>query len=309
MRTFQKSAHPKHRHHYVWRQYLRAWAKSEKIWCLTNRATANPNLMNIAQERDFYKFRHLDQADIDFVRKLVVEQAIPGLRPLHERTLNQYLNAQHALVKSESTCGQIESIDHAAKILECNYLEDWHTEIEARAIIHLACLQEGDATFYQNSDACIDFATFMAAQHLRTQKHRDAVVHPKSPIDPNRIRRTWPLVSQMLVTNIAWFMYANRHEQPLRVIHNATGTSFLIADQPVLNTLANPEAPDTPPTHSALYYPVSPAKAILIGNDLEIGNSLHIQASTQLVRSLNRRVIANAHRHVFAETEEELLIA
>jgi hypothetical protein len=45
------------RQHYVWRAYLRPWAKNERIW--TNFKQLNkiqqPSLMGVAQEKYFYK--------------------------------------------------------------------------------------------------------------------------------------------------------------------------------------------------------------------------------------------------------------
>ena len=267
--------------------------------------TINPGLMSIAQERDFYRFQVLNEDDIQFIRK-VIGLAIPDLREIHTGTLNLYLQAQRALGIAKSAGGHSKELDEAAEALQCNFLEDWHTSVEASAHPFVDALIAGDASFYQSRTSCIDFATYLATQHLRTQKHRDLAVHPNSPIDPATIRRTWPVMVLILATNLAWHLFASRKEVPLRVIHNETNQKFITSDQPVLNTLADAVPEGVPPPESALYYPVSPRVAISIGNDRRVGLTDRIDAIPSQVNWLNRRMASGSHRHVFAATESEL---
>jgi len=261
--------------------------------------------MGIARENDFYRFQILTDDDIQFVR-MIIGLATPDLRKIHTETLHLYLQAQRALGFAQAVKGQFEDLDQAAFVLQCNFLEDWHTGTESSAIPFLHELIAGDPSFYQSPTACIDFATFLAAQHLRTQKHRDVAVHPKSPIDPGTLRRTWPLMVLILATNMAWHLFANRTDFPLRIIYNSTIEKFLTSDQPVLNTHADAVPGGEPPLDSALFYPVSPDLAILIGTDVRVGDGEQINVSLSQVAWLNDRMAAGAHRHVFAATEDEL---
>jgi Protein of unknown function (DUF4238) len=261
--------------------------------------------MGIAQERDFYRFQELTAEDIMFV-KHVIGLATPDLQAIHCETLNLYLQAQRALEIASAAKGQHEELDHAALVLECNFLEDWHTATENEALPQLRALRAGDSSFYHSRTACIDFATYLAAQHLRTQKHRDTSVHPASPIDSGTLRRTWPLMVLILSTNMAWSLFSTRRDTPLRLIVNQTEQSFLTSDQPVLNTHADAVPEGEPPLESALYYPLSPRLAILVGNDSRVGKEERIDAPPSLVTWLNDRMRANSYRHVFAATKNEL---
>lgn len=47
-------SHKTRRQHYVWRKYLEPWTTKGKIWCRRESKIFSADLMNVAQERDFY---------------------------------------------------------------------------------------------------------------------------------------------------------------------------------------------------------------------------------------------------------------
>jgi hypothetical protein len=73
----------KRRHHYVWRNYLRAWTDNEQIWCLRDQKIFLSNLMNIGQECDFYRLKDLTNQEIDFIKLLIHSNQSEMLKKLN----------------------------------------------------------------------------------------------------------------------------------------------------------------------------------------------------------------------------------
>ena len=84
----------KRHHHYVWRNYLRAWAADDAIWCFREGKVFKTNLMGVGQKRDFYKLKELTEADILFIKKVAIEPSKGKFRELNDGWLE--------LVKLES---------------------------------------------------------------------------------------------------------------------------------------------------------------------------------------------------------------
>src|SRR5690606_2677793 len=73
----------KRRHHYVWRNYLRAWSDNEQIWCFRDQNIFPSNSMNIGQERDFYRLKDLTNQEIDFIKLLIHSNQSEMLKKLN----------------------------------------------------------------------------------------------------------------------------------------------------------------------------------------------------------------------------------
>ena len=57
----------KRKHHYVFQAYLNAWIVDGKLWSLRNKKVLfHTNTINIAQERDFYRLKPLNEDEFKF---------------------------------------------------------------------------------------------------------------------------------------------------------------------------------------------------------------------------------------------------
>jgi uncharacterized protein DUF4238 len=89
------------------------------------------------------------------------------------------------------------------------------------------------------------------------------------------------------------------------LLDNPTDIPFVTADQPVINIAANPTQ-SIPVERFELYYPLSPAKALLLlepsSDFLPAGSTV----SADLAHLNNLRVAAHSYQQVFSDSPEEL---
>lgn len=296
----------KRRHHYVWRRYLKPWAQDEKIFALISGKIANPNLMGVAQKRDFYEFSPVTEEDIIFIRMLVVERAMPDLRALHEDTLALYLSMQRAILIADKHAGRNDELDKSTAALKSNFVEDWHGTIEKLADQHLDMLSRGCVDFYEDKINCIDFATFLATQYLRTNKRKADILSLPTPIPRGTVERTWTLLVHMLATNIAWHLFVSRTENTLKVLINQTEQDFITSDQPVINVLALGNQVGSIPEQLEFYYPITPKIAVFLGKHNKFPGT-EADATPQLVDWLNEQIFLQSESQVFAREKQTLL--
>jgi hypothetical protein len=295
----------KRRHHYVWRRYLRAWSVDEKIFASIEGKIVNPNLMGVAQERDFYRFKELTEADVAFVHQMI-DLTDSALREQHRATLNEYLRAQRLLAIAARHAGANQALDRAAAAFESNFIEDWHGSVEATGEAHLVALAKGDMTFAEDKSEWIDFCTFLATQYFRTRRQRDRVLQPGSPVATETRERTWPLLVHLMATNMAWHLLVNRDTKTLRLLTNVAQEDFITSDQPVVNLHASPRDHKAVPMDSELFYPVTPRTAVLLGRHNLPWLSEGTEASAEVVDLLNEQIVAHAERQLFARSKSTL---
>lgn len=56
----------KRKQHYVFQAYLDAWTENGKLWCMYDKKTFQTGTMNVAQERDFYRIKPLNEDEKRF---------------------------------------------------------------------------------------------------------------------------------------------------------------------------------------------------------------------------------------------------
>jgi len=166
----------KTKQHYVWRYYLKSWTSNGSIWCNRKGKVFPSDLMNVGQERYFYKLKELTQKDIEFVRKIAIDPTKHELlRKLNEDWLNifNFIFKLKSIVKENDTNKYEldELIDKAIHNLE----EDYHQSIEGNAIKHIDLILAKDISFFQTEKERIEFAYFLCVQYMRTKKRQEAI--------------------------------------------------------------------------------------------------------------------------------------
>ncbi|MGL6498767.1 DUF4238 domain-containing protein [Aeromonas dhakensis] len=78
----------KTKQHFVWRNYLRAWANNDIICCLMDNKIFESNLMGIGQKRYFYKLKELRTNEIEFLMALIEQDDRSIIRKLNGGWVN-----------------------------------------------------------------------------------------------------------------------------------------------------------------------------------------------------------------------------
>jgi len=113
------------RQHHVWRSYLEAWATDEKIFCLQDGKTFNPNVANAAVQRDFYKLHTLTDADVKGIR-LFFKDSPPVAKPVIENFIAMFGLAgrlKELLASNPATASDIDKYMIMAE-------EEFHAQLE-----------------------------------------------------------------------------------------------------------------------------------------------------------------------------------
>ena len=84
------------RQHYVWRNYLRAWAEDDMIYSYIQmkKDIIHSNLMNVAQKRYFNKIEKFDKIEKDFIKHMCAK--VKG--PIKKLTVNNVKNPKDVVI-------------------------------------------------------------------------------------------------------------------------------------------------------------------------------------------------------------------
>jgi hypothetical protein len=120
----------KKKQHYVWRNYLRAWAEDEKIWTFLNKQNKvyKTNLMNVVQERYFYELIDLTDFEIKILKEYIngSHESVQGWQSDFLLKFTIHTSLKKAFEKNKS-----DEIYKKLREIEINSMEDSHmiTEI------------------------------------------------------------------------------------------------------------------------------------------------------------------------------------
>ena len=281
------------RQHHVWRSYLEAWATDGKIYCLRDGKIFNPNIINVAVQRDFYKLHTLTDAEVQFIRLFFKDSPSPA-KPVIENFILMFGGVgrlKELLTSNPAAAAYIDKYMITAE-------EDFHAQLEGNIKPIYDAIRRKDLTFYRDPDPCGQFTYFLSLQHLRTKGVRERMLANGSerPGGVN-IERCWNVIYHSAAANLGGSLLIERDKRPLILLENDTGTPFITGDQPTVNLLAPP--PGEMPRLLAFYYPVSPRLAVILDEADEPTGFRAGQVSTAQVERLNSEIHREAHEQVF----------
>ncbi|VVO82685.1 hypothetical protein PS900_01901 [Pseudomonas fluorescens] len=282
------------RQHYVWRNYLQPWAQNDKIWCQRNGKIFNTGLMNIGQERDFYATNIISQEEVDYILESSKHRHKGDLISVNKEFISFYKLVSDLKSQPDRTA------EISALLIE--FEEGIMGVIEQQGSAYLPLLQRGDASFFEANEHRAGFAHFLMIQFVRTKRMRDTVVNAmRAPLARHglNIENIWPVEKYVDARHMALSVYASK-EYKISFMRNSTPTELITSDQPVFNIHAI-GASGQIPAEVELYYPVTPALAIMLSK------KSHEKTLTENdVRELNSWVREMSHEQIYSASQDFL---
>lgn len=277
--------------HYVWKEYLKPWTSSNKIFCRRKGKTFQTSLDNIAQERFFYKSLKIGDLEMQFIQSI-----IKSMIPKVANSLTKILELYNDIANSNSEY-----------LIKCG-IEDLHTTIENYGDYSLKKIQKGEVEFLKEDKYKHELSLFLGVQYTRTKGMREklgSVELQNKNIDLDNLSVIMPFIMGEFINK--WIY----HKGEIQLLKNNTVLNFISSDQPIFNIKSplnrTEESSSTGlysiPLEFELYYPVSPRLAIYIN---KTGEKKIIQNCDD-VRFYNRLVKTHSFEQLFAKEESDFL--
>jgi len=290
----------KKKQHYVWRKYLKKWSEKDSIHCLMGQKVFNTGLMNVGQERYFYKLKELTSSEIKFLKLFINQSDRPLLRQLNHGWID-FFNQVHELRKKlDDHQTSHPELDKYFDVLICNFEEDYHCSIESKGDEFLERLYKHDLSFYSDDEKLISFLNYLCVQYFRTQRIAANISRNLNGFKGLNIEAMWSVLRHVCATNVGLSLYEERSLFSLVILENHTSTPFITGDQPVINIYAIGLQDEEIPEELELYYPLTPQSALLLTkNDKYKAHS--VQAiSEEDVLFFNKGIYDQSERQVYS---------
>lgn len=307
--------------HYIWRNYLRPWTDNNsttgRITCLRKNKIFSTSLMNIAHENYFYNIHALSDLERKCIYKMVIEHTSGAQREMCMGWLNlccapfDLENELWYLFRSVGTQygDRIEEKQKLEK-WKIEYIEKLHDQIELMGIQYLENLKQRDMAFWDSEEHRDRFSFFICNQYFRTKRTREVVISAfqmtksKFPngdfanIHPENI---WIPLSLILASNLGAHITLDFSA----VLLQAKESSFIVGDQPVINTYSTFDM-STQPKDMELFYPITPHLALLLTKNPQYTNGSTVELNTQEIARYNRLEFMLSWEQTFAKDRTQL---
>ncbi|RKD94141.1 DUF4238 domain-containing protein [Marinifilum flexuosum] len=291
------------RQHYVWRNYLRAWANDDVIYAYIKmkQDIIQTELMNVAQKRYFNNIEKFDATEEKFLKYTCSKIKGPIKKIVDD--LFAILDIYNGVKKIQEEI--TDEVPKPLEEIEKNGFELLHSEIEGHGSNLIACRKKEDLYFFDNEMQKYKALMYICFQYFRTKKQKDSQIKnfEGTPLDIGKIYNFLAITSAAQVAQNISFDPKIRYCL-LEITNNEI--SFITGDQPVINLVADDVDDEGGAKDLVFYYPISPKHAIKIEfNDL--GEKYqHRELSVEEVDDLNKKMINEYHEFIFADSHEQL---
>lgn len=290
--------HKKKKHHYVWQNYLQAWAENNQIYCLRDNKIFLTNLVNIAQERFFYKIFELNEYELFLIRELM-----KPVNPQLMRGVETQIDLLQAPFKAKRKLISLgfdkDIVEKEFSLIEANYEEDLHGLIEGKVIEVIEQLRNCDVKLLEVGELKVHLLHFLASQYFRTKKIRDSFnrnVEQNFKLKNVDFSKIQKVLCHVFAYTVGATLYSE-NDTGIFLIKNSTAIPFITGDQPVVNTFATGnEGKDIQDLE--FYYPISPAVAVIVSRKKNYMGSVIEVLDTDRIKAWNK--------HIFLQSNEQL---
>ncbi|QXP73559.1 DUF4238 domain-containing protein [Tenacibaculum sp. AHE15PA] len=284
----------KRKHHYVWKEYLRAWATKDDLiytYFKRNNKVAKPNLKKIAQELYYYsseEFTKKEKKDLIRITHQISDEYSLEVNISILSAFNIYSD-----IKRNNTNIKEEEL----KIIKNNFIEDIHSDFEnyGKKIINVKRLE--DLFFLKNKKELLKVMIYLCIQHNRTKEMKNRF--EKTSL-PNKYSNVISMIFAIQMANKLVF----EKKLNFKLLINKSDIDFITSDQPIINLIDEKE--DGSVDNLLYYYPISPGLSIQI--DYEISNSVFesISIDESRVKYLNAKIYQGSNNFIFSNSKEQL---
>jgi hypothetical protein len=289
--------------HHVFQAYLRAWAVSGKVHCMRDSKIFWRGTEGLAVERDFYKLHELSEEDIRLLKLLAIDNVRPGAKEAHTDFLAMLTFPTEMRRRLRAAGRSNAAIEKAVEEYQQNALEDYHARIETDFALLLQRARDGDLSFYATDTQSIPFFHFWMVQYLRTKGIKERTIEilkEKNGIDVTRI---WSIMSMMFAVTTGGSLFVERARRVFYAVDNHTSVPFIAGDQPVINVHGKRPVPTE---RFSLYYPISPTRALFLGEVDEAPLYSTNTFTEAQATDLNELILKASHSQVFAASRASL---
>lgn len=285
---------------------MRAWSDNEQVWCYRDDKIFLTNLMNIGQERDFYRLKDLTDQDIEVIGLIVNKSHSEMIKKLNHGWIELF-TAVFKIREKVNDLG-ISDSDFEQEIEKkiVNLSENFHSNIESGAIKFLEGMLTNNTDFLSDEDSAIEFIHYLCVQYFRTKNTKENIGNAVSELRVLDIDKAWNILSHIFATTLGCSIYVERALWSAVILQNRTNTLFITGDQPIINTYAAFGKEVTEHDHLEFYYPLSPNKALLLTKRSEYLSVPSKDLSEEEVVCFNDAIIDLSYEQIYAASSFEL---
>lgn len=317
----------KHRHHYVFQAYLKAWAKGKMIWYSNKGMVSQRSIKSVGYACDFYKLKRASKMDEKLILNLIskYEQGeVKKIIDLNNGFITSLQSQEHLLsiidreyydfVKSKADRQEIEDsiaqVRNNLKVGLYNTLENFLGDIETEGVEQwLTELRKGNIDFYYQTsqDDRKEFLSFVCIQYFRTKALLERMTRNIKLKMGKRLREL-DINIDVVQRYLAWTFSANctdalfNMQAKVRLLVNQSDIEFITGDQPVINLCADYKKSDAEVDKLVFYYPLSPIYAVII-NENE-NNDNYEELKEEQVDYYNRKIVDASYEQYYASSKE-----
>ena len=288
--------------HTVPQWYMKNWGDEDgRVLFSRNGKILGPtNPRNVLARRDFYESPVLTVQDIAILSTFVAEHVTSeNARPMAEAILEGALfhSSLKTLVLPSPHLSEEEKklLSGALKDIEERRL----AKSEGRTKTVADRLMEGDADVLVRSNSALDFFEFLGDMKFRGHGTR-AQIAQLGPLSEGGAA----ILARIVGANMTCVHFLDRLGHPVTILRNETERHFVTSDNPVVNILAPQEERVPEDDEYALYFPLSPSRALIVPPWKQRFTSR--TATEELVGHLNAWIASNAHETLVARCRDDL---
>ncbi|MGB1269959.1 MAG: DUF4238 domain-containing protein [Flavobacteriaceae bacterium] len=295
----------KKKHHYVWKEYLKAWSENNQVPALIKKSgkiiKANPE--GLAQQRYFYALEEFTQEEEIILKKLVNQWSKESTIKINLEFYETF-TSYSKLKRLTKTINLNDELKETLNLLRTNTMEDSHLIFEnfGKKLISIRTYE--DLSFLNDEMELFFTMIYISFQYLRTKnmqlKVKD-VIEKYDYLSPKFLN----FLPFIYATSIADTLTYDKHIKFI-FLENTSEIDFITSDQPLINNKIDQLNYKGTIAQLDIYYPITPRIALLIHYQEQKEKYKKVELNSVEVNKYNETIYNHSNEFVFASLTEQL---